>query len=123
MRLGAFSLSLSVNDLGVSKTFYEHLGFTVLVGSLDRKYLIMKNENALIGLFEGMFEGNVLTFTPGWDESGRVVSPFDDVRSIQKHLKHHGIALESEADESGSGPASFVVRDPDGNVILIDQHI
>jgi len=123
MRLGAFSLSLSVKDLVVSKAFYEHLGFRVLAGSLEHKYLIMKNENALIGLFEGMFEGNLLTFTPGWDESGQVVSPFDDVRSIQKHLKHHGITLESEVDESGSGPASFVIKDPDGNVILIDQHV
>lgn len=123
MRLGAFSMSLSVKDLSVSKAFYEYLGFSVLGGSLDQKYLVMKNENALIGLFEGMFEGNLLTFTPGWDESAQPISTFDDVRDIQKHLKANGISLEIEADESGNGPAHFVLKDPDGNTILIDQHI
>ncbi|HCR48455.1 MAG TPA: VOC family protein [Rhodothermales bacterium] len=123
MRLGAFSISLSVKDLSVSKAFYEHLGFSVLGGSLDHKYLVMKNGNALIGLFEGMFEGNLLTFTPGWDEAAQPMPSFDDVRDIQKHLKANGISLDTETDESGNGPAHFVLKDPDGNTILIDQHV
>ena len=122
MKLGAFSVSLSVKDLAASKAFYENLGFTVLAGELDKNYLIMKNENALIGLFQGMFQGNILTFNPGWDESAQELSTFDDVRQIQQHLKAQGIQLESEADESTSGPANFMVKDPDGNLIMIDQH-
>ncbi|NNE29782.1 MAG: VOC family protein [Saprospiraceae bacterium] len=122
MKLGVFSASLSVKDLKTSKEFYEKLGFTVFAGDMDKNYLIMKNGNALIGLFQGMFEGNILTFNPGWDHSANPVDPFDDVRAIQKALKGHGIQLSSEADEDGSGPASFTVSDPDGNVILIDQH-
>ncbi len=122
MKLGAFSVSLSVKDLAQSKTFYEHLGFEVLGGAMEKNYLIMKNENALIGLFQGMFEGNILTFNPGWDEHAQELSSFDDVRSIQQDLKAKGITLESEADESSAGPASFIVKDPDGNLIFIDQH-
>lgn len=122
MKLGAFSVSLSVKDLKVSKQFYENLGFSVFGGALERNYLIMKNENALIGLFQGMFEGNIMTFNPGWDESAGEIKDFDDVRCIQKNFKETGLKLESEADESGSGPASFVLKDPDGNTILIDQH-
>lgn len=122
MKLGAFSVSLSVKDLQTSKTFYEQLGFTVFAGSMDKNYLIMKNEQTLIGLFQGMFEGNILTFNPGWDQSAAHVDPFDDVRDIQKQLKQRGLTLTSEADEATEGPASLVLTDPDGNVILIDQH-
>jgi len=123
MTLGAFSSSLSVKDINASKTFYENLGFTVFAGSLEQNYLIMKNGNALIGLFQGMFEGNLLTFNPGWDENANKLDSFDDVRNIQKHLKDKGVALISEADENTSGPASFMLIDPDGNTILIDQHV
>jgi len=123
MKLGAFSISLTVKDITVSKTFYENLGFTVFAGELERKYLIMKNGNALIGLFEGMFDKNILTFNPGWDENAAKLDAFEDVRDIQKHLKKQGIPIEKEADESTSGPASFVVIDPDGNPVLIDQHV
>jgi catechol 2,3-dioxygenase-like lactoylglutathione lyase family enzyme len=122
MQLGAFPISLNVKDIRVSKQFYEHLGFSQFGGNIDQNWLIMKNGNAMVGLFQGMFESNLLTFNPGWDENAQAVEPFDDVRDIQKHLKIKGIALESEADESTSGPAHFVVKDPDGNVILIDQH-
>ena len=122
MKLGAFSISLSVKDLEVSKEFYQNLGFTVFGGHMEQKYLIMKNGNALVGLFQGMFEGNILTFNPGWDENAQNLESFDDVRDIQKHLKSKNVKLSSEADESTSGPASFTLSDPDGNVILIDQH-
>ena len=122
MKLGAFSISLSVKDLNASKEFYETMGFSVFAGDPDRNYLIMKNGNALIGLFQGMFEGNTLTFNPGWDENAQNLDDFDDVRNIQQHLKTHGIALTSEADEATQGPASFTLTDPDGNVILVDQH-
>ena len=123
MKLGAFSISLSVKDIRASKQFYETLGFTVLGGDLEKNYLIMKNGNALVGLFQGMFENNILTFNPGWDENANLVEPFDDVRTIQRHLKNHNIELASEADENTSGPASFFITDPDGNAILIDQHV
>jgi catechol 2,3-dioxygenase-like lactoylglutathione lyase family enzyme len=122
MKLGAFSISLSVKDLEKSKSFYQNLGFEILAGAMDKNYLIMKNENSLIGLFQGMFEGNILTFNPGWDEDAKEVNSFDDVRKIQQHLKSQEINLESEVDESTTGPASFMVKDPDGNLILIDQH-
>jgi len=115
-------MSLSVKDLGVSKTFYENLGFTVFGGGMDKNYLIMKNGNALVGLFQGMFEGSMLTFNPGWDENAQNVEPFDDVRDNQKQLKSRNIKLMSEADENSSGPASLMLTDPDGNAILIDQH-
>lgn len=123
VKLGAFSVSLSVKDLNVSKAFYEKLGFSVFAGSMESNYLIMKNEDTLIGLFQGMFEGNILTFNPGWDQNAGAVGVFDDVRLIQKHLKDRGIKLETEADEKTSGPASLMLKDPDGNIILFDQHI
>jgi catechol 2,3-dioxygenase-like lactoylglutathione lyase family enzyme len=122
MNLGAFSLSLSVKDIQKSKAFYEHLGFKILGGNLDQKWLVLKNENAIIGLFEGMFTGNIITFNPGWDENAQNIEPFDDVRAIQAHLKNGGINLTTEADPSSSGPAHITLLDPDGNSILIDQH-
>ncbi|MCG9912201.1 MAG: VOC family protein [Flavobacteriales bacterium] len=122
MKLGAFSVSLSVKDLLVSRKFYEQLGFTVFAGSMESKYLIMKNEHTLIGLFQGMFEGSMLTFNPGWDQNAQNLDSFDDVRAIQKQLKSNQIPLTLEADETTSGPASIMLSDPDGNVILIDQH-
>ncbi|RAJ16770.1 VOC family protein [Olleya aquimaris] len=123
MKLGAFSISLAVKDLNTSKAFYENLGFSVFAGQPEKNYLIMKNGNALVGLFQGMFDNNILTFNPGWDESANKLEDFDDVRSIQKHLKQHNVPFVTEADENTSGPASFVVLDPDGNAILIDQHV
>lgn len=123
MKLGAFSISLSVKDLNASKAFYENLGFEVFAGDFEKNYLIMKNEDALIGLFQGMFENNILTFNPGWDTNANKLEDFDDVRDIQRQLKEKGIQLVSEADENTSGPASFVVVDPDGNAILVDQHV
>ncbi len=123
MTLGAFSISLNVKDIHASKEFYESLGFKVFAGDIERHYLIMKNGNALVGLFQGMFENNILTFNPGWDESANKLDTFEDVRTIQNHLKRKNIKLESEADESTSGPASLVLIDPDGNTILIDQHV
>jgi len=123
MKLGAFSASLAVKDLKTSKEFYENLGFSKFAGAMESNYLIMKNGNALIGLFQGMFENNILTFNPGWDENAQKVEDFDDVRVIQKHLKKQGIALVNEADENTTGPASFVVMDPDGNAVLVDQHV
>jgi glyoxylase I family protein len=123
MKLGAFSASLSVKDIKVSKQFYEKLGFNVYAGQIEKNYLIMKNGNALIGLFQGMFENNILTFNPGWDENANKVEPFDDIRAIQKELKSHGIKLENEVDKNTKGPASFALFDPDGNTILIDQHV
>ncbi|NNE30788.1 MAG: VOC family protein [Winogradskyella sp.] len=123
MKLGAFSVSLAVKDIKASKAFYETLGFTVFAGDLEKNYLIMKNESSLVGLFQGMFENNILTFNPGWDQDANTLEQFDDVRDIQKHLKSQQIKLEHEADETTSGPASFVVLDPDGNAILVDQHV
>tara|TARA_R110001599_G_C12264974_1_gene660782 strand:- start:987 stop:1358 length:372 start_codon:yes stop_codon:yes gene_type:complete len=123
MKLGAFSISLSVKDLKVSKDFYEALGFAVFAGDMEKNYLIMKNGNALVGLFQGMFPNNILTFNPGWDERAQKLDDFDDVRHIQKELKSKGITLQSAADESTSGPASIMVVDPDGNAVLIDQHV
>lgn len=123
MKLGAFSISLSVKDLNASKQFYEALGFIVFAGDIEKNYLIMKNGNALVGLFQGMFEHNILTFNPGWDENANLLEEFDDVRAIQRHLKNNNIQLENEVDESTAGPASIVVMDPDGNAVLIDQHV
>jgi len=123
MKLGAFSISLAVKDLNISKEFYEKLGFTVFAGDIKMNYLIMKNGNALIGLFQGMFPKNILTFNPGWDEDANTLNSFDDVRKIQAHLKSNNLKLEQEADEKSTGPASIVLTDPDGNQILIDQHI
>ena len=122
MKLGAFSISLTVKDIHASKLFYESMGFEVFAGDIKKNYLIMKNENALIGLFHGMFEKNILTFNPGWDENAKNLEKFDDVRQIQQHLKSQGMKLVSEADEKTTGPASLIVVDPDGNQILFDQH-
>lgn len=123
MKLGAFSVSLTVKDLEVSKTFYENLGFTVYAGEMERNYLIMKNGNAIVGLFQGMFDKNILTFNPGWDENANTLDEYDDIRTIQERLKQSGIKLDKEADESTSGPASVMLTDPDGNPILLDQHV
>ncbi len=123
MKLGAFSISLTVKDINASKKFYETLGFTQFAGSLEQKYLIMKNEKSLVGLFQGMFENNIITFNPGWDENAQKLENFDDVRAIQKHLLKNGVAIENKADESTSGPANLIVMDPDGNAVLIDQHV
>jgi len=122
MKLGAFSISLNVKDLKTSREFYENLGFEVLGGAMERNYLIMKNENSLIGLFQGMFEGNILTFNPGWDESGKNTESFDDIRAIQQQLIENAVLKESAIDPKSSGPASLTIIDPDGNLILIDQH-
>mgnify|MGYP001819673670 CR=1 FL=1 len=123
MKLGAFSISLSVKDIKASKQFYEQLGFTVFAGDMEKNYLIMKNEDSLIGLFQGMFENNILTFNPGWDANAQKLEHFDDVRDIQKQLKEKGVNLEREADATTTGPASITLLDPDGNAILIDQHV
>ena len=123
MKLGAFSISLAVKNIQKSKEFYETLGFTVFAGQLEKNYLIMKNGNSLIGLFQGMFENNILTFNPGWDESANTLDDYDDVRTIQQYLKANHIKLEREADENTSGPENIVFFDPDGNTILIDQHV
>lgn len=123
MKLGAFSVSLSVKDLSVSKSFYEKLGFAVFAGDMDKKYLIMKNESSLIGLFEGMFEGNILTFNPGWDHNANTLDSYDDVREIQAAVLNSGVELSRTVDTGTSGPGSIVMTDPDGNNILIDQHV
>ncbi len=122
MQLGAFSISLAVKDIKASKAFYEKLGFTSLGGNIDQNWLILKNGLHVIGLFQGMFEKNMLTFNPGWDQDAKEVTPFTDVRELQKQLKAAGVAFVSEADENTTGPASFVVTDPDGNPVLVDQH-
>ncbi len=122
MKLGAFSISLAVKDIAASRAFYEKLGFTAFGGNQDQRWLIMKNETTLIGLFQGMFEKNMLTFNPGWDSDAKELASFDDVREIQKQLKASDVAPSVEADESTQGPAHIVVVDPDGNQILIDQH-
>jgi catechol 2,3-dioxygenase-like lactoylglutathione lyase family enzyme len=123
MKLGAFSMSLSVKDLSASRTFYEKLGFEVFAGSSEQHYLIMKNGDSLVGLFEGMFEGNILTFNPGWDQQAQKLTEFDDVREINRRLRDAGVPTMQESLKETSGPGSFVVQDPDGNYILIDQHV
>jgi catechol 2,3-dioxygenase-like lactoylglutathione lyase family enzyme len=123
MKLGAFSVSLSVKDIHASKKFYESLGFSGFGGDISQNWFIMKNGNAIIGLFQGMFKKNMLTFNPGWDENAQTPESWDDIREIQKRLKADGIPFDTMADESGSGPASFMIKDPDGNIILLDQHI
>ena len=123
MELGAFSVSLSVKDIQASKAFYEKLGFSAFGGDPSQNWLIMKNGDHAIGLFQGMFENNILTFNPGWDQNTNTLESFTDVREIQGALKAKGVELLSEADESTSGPAGFMVMDPDGNTILIDQHV
>lgn len=123
MNLGAFSVSLAVNDLEASRAFYEKLGFTSFGGNASEKWLILKNGDAIIGLFEGMFEKNILTFNPGWDGNANPIEGFADVRELQRELKAQGVELTHEADESTSGPAHITLVDPDGNDILIDQHV
>ena len=123
MRLGNFSVSLAVKDLAASRAFYEKLGFRPVGGDPAQKWLILQNETSTIGLFQGMFERNLLTFNPGWDRSSKALPDFDDVREIQAMLKSGGLTLTSEADESTTGPASLMLMDPDGNPILIDQHV
>ena len=123
MELGAFSISLAVKDIKASKDFYEKLGFKVFHGDISQNWLILKNGECVIGLFQGMFERNSLTFNPGWDINAQKLNSFTDVRELQRHLKAQGVELMSEADESTTGPASFVLMDPDGNPILIDQHV
>lgn len=122
VELGAFSISLAVKDLAASSDFYAKLGFESVGGDPQQNWLILRNGDHVIGLFQGMFEGNILTFNPGWDQAGSELDSFTDVRQLQSKLKERGIALNSEADESTSGPASLMLSDPDGNQILIDQH-
>ncbi len=122
MELGAFSVSLAVKDIEVSKNFYRHLGFEVVGGNQDQGWLILRNRGHTIGLFQGMFEQNIMTFNPGWDQENQNLDSFTDIRELQKKLKAAGVTLTLEADESTSGPASLTMVDPDGNPILIDQH-
>jgi len=123
MKLGAFSISLAVKDLVVSKEFYENLGFTKFAGDLKMNYLIMKNGDSLIGLFQGMFDKNIITFNPGWDQNAGNVEDFDDVRTIEQELASQNIKLDKESGDNQTGPASIMLTDPDGNQILIDQHV
>jgi len=123
MQLGNFSISLAVKDIAKSRAFYEKLGFKVFGGDQAQNWLILQNETATIGLFQGMFDKNILTFNPGWDRSAKTLADFDDVRALQKMLKEKGLTLTTTADESSTGPASLTLVDPDGNPILIDQHV
>ncbi len=123
MQLGTFSISLAVKDLQASKTFYEKFGFTVFGGEASQNWLILKNGEHTIGLFQGMFEKNTLTFNPGWDSNASNLDTFTDVRDLQRQLKAQGVQLMTEADETTTGPASFLAVDPDGNPILVDQHV
>jgi len=123
MKLGNFSISLAVKNVSVSRAFYEKLGFTVSGGDQEQNWLILKNGSTVIGLFQGMFERNILTFNPGWDSDAKQLPEFTDVRDLQRELKAQGVQLLSEADENTSGPASFLVEDPDGNQVLVDQHV
>lgn len=123
MQLGAFSVSLAVRDLAASRAFYEKLGFKEFGGNPAQNWLILKNGDHIIGLFQGMFEKNMLTFNPGWDQNAKALDGFTDVREIQRQLKAQGVGLDSEADESTTGPASIILTDPDGNPVLIDQHL
>jgi lactoylglutathione lyase len=124
MELGNFSVSLAVKDIKASKSFYEKLGFSVFTGNESQGWLIMKSgETILIGLFQGMFEQNILTFNPGWDSNAQNLDSFTDIRDIQRHLKSEGIEFQTEADDSTPGPASFIIIDPDGNPLMFDQHV
>jgi len=123
MKLGAFSVSLPVKDLAKSKAFYQNLGFEVFAGNMDSHYLIMKNEDTLIGLFQGMFDEPLLTFNPGWNQSAQSLDKFDDVRKIQQTLMDKDIKLERHCDTKSQGPTSIVLKDPDGHTLLIDQHV
>ena len=122
MNLGNFSVSLAVKDIEASKQFYEKLGFTVFGGNQSQNWLILKNGEHVIGLFQGMFDKNILTFNPGWDSNAQPLPHFTDVRELQRQLKERGVGMISEADEKTTGPASFMIADPDGNTILVDQH-
>jgi lactoylglutathione lyase len=123
MDLGAFSVSLAVKDIAASREFYEKLGFATVMGDADQGWLILRNGTTTIGLFQGMFERNVMTFNPGWDSSGQPVDSFTDVRELQRQLKGAGLQFEQEAPEDSTGPASFILVDPDGNQIFVDQHV
>ena len=123
MQLGAFSVSLAVKDIAASRAFYEQLGFAVTGGEQEHGWLILKNGSTVIGLFQGMFEQNILTFNPGWTQDAQAMGQFTDVRQLQRELKARGVALATEADEGTSGPAHFTLMDPDGNPILVDQHV
>src|SRR4051794_12161255 len=123
MELGTFSVSLAVKDIAASKQFYEKFGFTVFFGDASKNWVILKNGDVVIGLFQGMFEKNILTFNPGWDRNAQKLATFTDVRELQRQLKAQGVPLATEADESTTGPASFIAVDPDGNPILVDQHV
>jgi lactoylglutathione lyase len=123
MELGAFSISLAVKDLGASRAFYETFGFKATMGEAAQNWLILKNGPHVIGLFQGMFEKNILTFNPGWDQNAQRLGTFTDVRELQRRLKAAGVSLATEADETSTGPASFMAVDPDGNTVLVDQHV
>ncbi len=123
MELGAFSISLTVKDIAASKAFYEKIGFRVFGGDITRNWLIMKNGPHVIGLFQGMFPANTLTFNPGWDNNAQPLDTFADIRELQRHFKAQGVEIMNEVEEGTSGPASFMLMDPDGNPILIDQHV
>ncbi|MGE9311370.1 VOC family protein [Niabella sp. CJ426] len=122
IKLGAFSVSLTVKDIHASKAFYEKLGFTYKGGDINQNWIVLKNGTSVIGLFQGMFDKNMLTFNPGWDQEAKHLEEFDDVRVVQQHLKEQGVELTAEADETTTGPAYITLTDPDGNPILIDQH-
>ena len=123
MELGSFSISLAVKDIEASKEFYEKLGFEVFMGDISQNWLILKNGDTVIGLFQGMFDKNILTFNPGWNGNAQALEEFTDVRELQRKLKDRGVNMITEADENSTGPASFMISDPDGNTILIDQHV
>ena len=123
MNLGAFSISLAVKDIEASRVFYEKFGFKPVMGEVTQNWLILRNGDHVIGLFQGMFEKNILTFNPGWDQNAQPLDAFTDVRELQRQLKAQGVELQSEADENTTGPASFMAVDPDGNTILVDQHV
>lgn len=123
MELGAFSISLTVKNIEASRAFYEKLGFDAFHGDVSQNWLVMKNGDHVIGLFQGMFEKNILTFNPGWDQNAQTLESFTDVRELQRQLKADGVEFASEADENTTGPASFIIVDPDGNPILVDQHV
>ena len=123
MNLGAFSMSLAVKNLEASRRFYEKLGFKIFAGDASQNWLILKNGDHALGLFQGMFEKNILTFNPGWDSNAQKLDVFADVRDLQRQLKAQGVTFQTEADEASTGPASFMIVDPDGNPILVDQHV
>lgn len=123
MSIGAFSISLAVKDIEVSKSFYEALGFEKFHGNIEDNWLIMKNDDVVIGLFQGMFEENIMTFNPGWNNNAEALEQFKDIRELQKELLAKGIPIVEQVDPASSGPASFTIQDPDGNTILLDQHV